>query len=70
MAIDTIFLCFCEDCEVNDGITRPYYMSRSLMELVENSNKALERYDLQKIKRMAWKNNLVTVSDVVDQRLK
>lgn len=28
MTIDTIFLCFCEDCERNDGISRPYYMSR------------------------------------------
>lgn len=31
MAIDTIFLCFCEDCEQNDGISKPYYMSRGLM---------------------------------------
>ncbi|XP_071476563.1 choline transporter-like protein 1, partial [Diadema antillarum] len=28
MAIDTLFLCFCEDCERNDGINKPYYMSR------------------------------------------
>ena len=31
MAIDTIFLCFCEDCEQNDGITKPYFMSKGLM---------------------------------------
>lgn len=31
MCIDTLFLCFCEDCERNDGIDRPYYMSRGLM---------------------------------------
>lgn len=31
MAIDTIFLCFCEDCERNDGsASRPYYMSEEL----------------------------------------
>lgn len=41
MAIDTIFLCFCEDCEQNDGISRPYYMSKSLMSFVENSKKAM-----------------------------
>ncbi|XP_076684764.1 choline transporter-like protein 1 isoform X2 [Andrena cerasifolii] len=41
MIIDTIFICFCEDCEKNDGIGRPYYMSRGLMEFVENSKKAL-----------------------------
>ena len=42
MCIDTIFLCFCEDSERNDGITKPYYMSKGLMEFVENSAKALE----------------------------
>lgn len=42
MVIDTIFLCFCEDCEKNDGENRPYYMSRGLMEFVENSKKALD----------------------------
>lgn len=41
MAIDTIFLSFCEDSERNDGITKPYYMSKGLMEFVENSSKAL-----------------------------
>ncbi|XP_075226118.1 choline transporter-like protein 1 [Lycorma delicatula] len=41
MAIDTIFLCFCEDCEINDGISRPYFMSKGLMEFVENSQKVL-----------------------------
>ncbi|KAH0946358.1 hypothetical protein HN011_009602 [Eciton burchellii] len=43
MIIDTIFLCFCEDCEKNDGISRPYFMSRGLMEFVENSKKALRQ---------------------------
>ncbi|XP_076319239.1 choline transporter-like protein 1 [Tachypleus tridentatus] len=42
MAIDTLFLCFCEDCERNDGINKPYFMSRKLMIFVENSKKALE----------------------------
>ena len=42
MVIDTIFLCFCEDADRNDGVARPYYMSRGLMEYVENSRKALE----------------------------
>ncbi|XP_045102884.1 choline transporter-like protein 1 [Portunus trituberculatus] len=42
MCIDTLFLCFCEDCERNDGINHPYYMSRGLMQFVENSKKALE----------------------------
>ena len=31
MAIDTIFLCFCEDSDKNDGIKKPYYMSTGLM---------------------------------------
>ncbi|CAH1119851.1 unnamed protein product [Phaedon cochleariae] len=42
MTIDTIFLCFCEDCEQNDGAEKPYYMSRGLMEFVENSKRTLE----------------------------
>ncbi|XP_035233718.1 choline transporter-like protein 1, partial [Stegodyphus dumicola] len=40
MAIDTLLLCFCEDCQMNDGITRPYFMSRSLMVFVERSRKS------------------------------
>ncbi|XP_037042642.1 choline transporter-like protein 1 [Bradysia coprophila] len=42
MTIDTIFICFCEDCELNDGISKPYYMSRSLMEFVQNSKRAID----------------------------
>ncbi|ERL87775.1 hypothetical protein D910_05164 [Dendroctonus ponderosae] len=40
MTIDTIFMCFCEDCELNDGASRPYFMSRGLMEFVEDSKNA------------------------------
>ncbi|XP_011067500.1 PREDICTED: choline transporter-like protein 1 isoform X3 [Acromyrmex echinatior] len=47
MIIDTIFICFCEDCEKNDGINRPYFMSRGLMEFVENSKKALKHLEQQ-----------------------
>ncbi|KAF2349739.1 Choline transporter-like, partial [Trinorchestia longiramus] len=45
MTIDTLFVCFCEDCAMNDGIQKPYFMSRSLMKFVENSKKALEQLD-------------------------
>ena len=31
MCIDTIFICFCEDYEINDGEEHPYYMSRGLV---------------------------------------
>lgn len=41
MVIDTIFLCFCEDCELNDGEGKPYFMSAGLMEFVEDSNREL-----------------------------
>ncbi|XP_033112435.1 choline transporter-like protein 1 [Anneissia japonica] len=40
MAIDTLFLCFCEDCKANDGIQKPYFMSKDLMKFVENAAKA------------------------------
>ncbi|KAG8194228.1 hypothetical protein JTE90_024559 [Oedothorax gibbosus] len=39
MAIDTLLLCFCEDCQMNDGSSRPYFMSRSLMVFVESSRR-------------------------------
>lgn len=39
MTVDTIFLCFCEDCEHNDGSEeRPYYMSESLMLIANVKN--------------------------------
>lgn len=41
MVIDTIFICFCEDCELNDGISKPYYMSKDLMAYIENSKREL-----------------------------
>lgn len=42
MAIDTLFLCFLEDCERNDGTElRPYYMSRSLMKVMHKNSDSL-----------------------------
>ncbi|XP_064606234.1 choline transporter-like protein 1 [Liolophura sinensis] len=41
MAIDTVFVCFAEDCEMNNGVTRPYFMSVGLMRFVENSRQAI-----------------------------
>lgn len=63
MTIDTIFLCFCEDCERNDGIERPYYMSRGLMEFVQNSKQSLEQMS-SKGKKNAWAGdgNLATIA--------
>ncbi|CAG0900756.1 unnamed protein product, partial [Darwinula stevensoni] len=48
MAVDTLFLCFCEDVERNDGVNRPYYMSKGLMEFVENSKQAMAALDARK----------------------
>jgi len=32
MVVDALLLCFCEDCQMNDGSEeRPYYMNSSLM---------------------------------------
>ncbi|CAG2165822.1 unnamed protein product, partial [Oppiella nova] len=40
MAVDTLFLCFLEDCERNDGSQeKPYYMSRNLMRVLSKKNK-------------------------------
>ncbi|KAM7418615.1 hypothetical protein PAMA_015969 [Pampus argenteus] len=39
MCVDTLFLCFLEDLERNDGTTeRPYFMSQSLLTLLKKSN--------------------------------
>jgi hypothetical protein len=35
MTIDTILVCVCEDCDISDGITRPFFMSRGLMEVMQ-----------------------------------
>uniref|UniRef100_A0A8C5B457 Choline transporter-like protein n=1 Tax=Gadus morhua TaxID=8049 RepID=A0A8C5B457_GADMO len=40
MCVDTLFLCFLEDLERNDGSQeRPYYMSKNLMKILNKSNK-------------------------------
>ncbi|XP_014252063.1 CTL-like protein 2 isoform X1 [Cimex lectularius] len=40
MAVDTLFLCFLEDCERNDGsIDKPYFMSKNLMQILGKRNK-------------------------------
>ncbi|CAH8453618.1 unnamed protein product [Schistosoma rodhaini] len=39
MGVDTIFLCFLEDLEKNDGSAeRPYYMSKNLMDILGKRN--------------------------------
>nr|XP_006007253.2 PREDICTED: choline transporter-like protein 4 [Latimeria chalumnae] len=39
MCVDTLFLCFLEDLERNDGsIQKPYYMSKSLMKILNKKN--------------------------------
>jgi len=40
MAVSTIFLCFLEDLERNDGTPeKPYFMDKSLMKLLGKKNK-------------------------------
>jgi len=40
MAIDTLFLCFLEDCERHDGSPeKPYYMSKKLKKILGKKNK-------------------------------
>lgn len=41
MCVDTLFLCFLEDLERNDGSRdRPYYMSKSLLKILGKKNEA------------------------------
>ncbi|KAI1902394.1 hypothetical protein AGOR_G00044310 [Albula goreensis] len=40
MCVDTLFLCFLEDLERNDGsMQKPYYMSKNLMSILNKKNK-------------------------------
>ncbi|XP_076048718.1 choline transporter-like 2 isoform X2 [Oratosquilla oratoria] len=46
MAVDTICLCFLEDCERNDGTPdKPYYMSKDLMKILDKKNKFANKED-------------------------
>lgn len=38
MSVETIFMCFCEDCERNDGSeARPYFMTETLRKITGKS---------------------------------
>lgn len=40
MAVDTLFFCFLEDSERNDGSAeKPFYMSKNLSDILNKSNK-------------------------------
>jgi len=43
MVVDALLLCFCEDCKMNDGHDKPYYMNDSLMDYVDGSSNTLNR---------------------------
>ncbi|XP_053189399.1 choline transporter-like protein 2 isoform X1 [Scomber japonicus] len=46
MCVDTLFLCFLEDLERNDGTAeRPYFMSQSLLNLLKKSNEQPKSVD-------------------------
>ncbi|XP_064090066.1 choline transporter-like protein 1 isoform X2 [Macrobrachium nipponense] len=66
MTIDALFICFCEDCEMNDGLQKPYFMSKGLMKLVENSKKAIEALEVREKEQQqqAWTTNVVQPNNV------
>uniref|UniRef100_A0A8C6WUK6 Choline transporter-like protein n=1 Tax=Neogobius melanostomus TaxID=47308 RepID=A0A8C6WUK6_9GOBI len=46
MCVDTLFLCFCEDLERNDGSSeRPYFMSPELHEILSKTKRVEEECD-------------------------
>ncbi|XP_067354710.1 choline transporter-like protein 2 isoform X3 [Channa argus] len=46
MCVDTLFLCFLEDLERNDGSAeRPYFMSQNLLSLLKKSNEVAKSVD-------------------------
>ncbi|CAJ0949620.1 unnamed protein product [Ranitomeya imitator] len=49
MCVDTLFLCFLEDLERHDGSPeKPYYMSKSLMSILNKKNRAPKGQDKKK----------------------
>ncbi|XP_072584291.1 choline transporter-like protein 4 isoform X2 [Vulpes vulpes] len=49
MCVDTLFLCFLEDLERNDGSAdRPYYMSKTLLKILSKRNEALPGHKKRK----------------------
>ncbi|KAL3871868.1 hypothetical protein ACJMK2_039840 [Sinanodonta woodiana] len=52
MAIDTLFLCFLEDLEMNDGTPeKPYYMSKGLMKILGKKNKIQDPADTMQLSK-------------------
>lgn len=44
MVVDALLLCFCEDCQMNDGSPgREYFMNPTLMEFVKDSSSRIEK---------------------------
>jgi choline transporter-like protein 2/4/5 len=64
MAVDTLFLCFLEDMERNDGTPeKPYFMSRGLQKIVgkmQKFNVEKEQHKLDHMKRMERRNKYGT----------
>jgi len=60
MIVDTVFLCFCEDSERNDGsAAKPYFMSENLKEFVDTTQEEMEKRKQKKEE----KKNLIDESD-------
>lgn len=45
MTVDTIFLCYCEDSDQNDGCLKPFFMSDDLKRVMKRLEIAGERSD-------------------------
>ena len=54
MAIDTLFLCFCVDSDKNDGVDKPYYMSKDLMVSDEFYHMSKMFYEWLIVAGMGW----------------
>ena len=53
MAVDTLFLCFLEDMERNDGTPeKPYFMSRALQKIVGKMQKFKVEEEQLRLKQM------------------
>ncbi|RUS83474.1 hypothetical protein EGW08_008790 [Elysia chlorotica] len=69
MAVDTLFLCFLEDLERNDGsATKPYFMSKGLMKVLGKKNEKLKDPQEKVEPKKSSKTAKVAPSDTREKR--
>ena len=43
MGIDTMFLCYCHDVDINNGADKPYFMTKSMQNIMDKHNASVKK---------------------------